>query len=189
MVSFYTEDELRKFRFKKIGANVLISRNASIYNEECISIGNNVRIDDFCILSGNIQIGNNVHIAAATLLFGGEAGIIMKDFTGVSSKTTIYATSDDYTGMAMTNPTIPSEYRKVQQESVTLEKHCLIGSGCTILPGVIIGEGTSVGSMSLVNRSLEEWGIYVGIPCRWIRERKKDILKLEKKYLNSKKDS
>ena len=173
MVSFYTEDELRKFRFKKIGANVLISRNASIYNEECISIGNNVRIDDFCILSGNIQIGNNVHIAAATLLFGGEAGIIMKD----------------YTGMAMTNPTIPSEYRKVQQESVTLEKHCLIGSGCTILPGVIIGEGTSVGSMSLVNRSLEEWGIYVGIPCRWIRERKKDILKLEKKYLNSKKDS
>ena len=181
MVSFYTEDELRKFRFKKIGANVLISRNASIYNEECISIGNNVRIDDFCILSGNIQI-------AAALLFGGKAGIVLNDFTCVSSRTAIYAISDDYTGVAMTNPTVPNEYRKVQEESVILEKHCLIGSGCTILPGVIIGEGTSVGSMSLVNRSLEEWGIYVGIPCRWIHERKKDILKLEEKYLNSKKD-
>ena len=54
MNSFYTENELKQIGFKRIGENVLISRKASIYQPELIEIGNNVRIDDFCILSGNI---------------------------------------------------------------------------------------------------------------------------------------
>ena len=62
MNSFYSDEELKKIRFKSLGENVLISKKASIYSPEKIIIGNNVRIDDFCILSGNIQIGNHVHI-------------------------------------------------------------------------------------------------------------------------------
>lgn len=158
----------------------LISRKASIYGAENISIGQHVRIDDFCILSGKIEIGNHVHIAAGAMLFGGEAGIWLQDYVGISSRSAVYAASDDYSGEFMTNPTVPAQYRHVISERVCMERHVLIGTGCTVLPGVMIGEGTSVGSMSLVDKSLDAWGIYVGIPCRRMKERSKDLLLLEK---------
>ncbi|WP_242838663.1 hypothetical protein [Lachnobacterium bovis] len=34
----------------------------------------------------------------------------------------------------------------------------------------------------LVTKSLDEWGIYVGIPCKYKKERSKKLLELEKKY-------
>lgn len=186
MTSFYSEEELKKLGLKLYGKNVKISRHACFYGINNISIGNNVRIDDFCILSGNIRIMDYVHIAASVFLFGGKAGIVINDYAGISSRSAVYAESDDYTGIAMTNPTIPDKYRKVYGETVIFEKHTLIGSGCTVLPGVTIKEGTSVGSMSLVNRSLESWGIYAGIPCRWIKERSKQILNFEKNFIANK---
>lgn len=182
MNSYYTENELREVGFKKIGKNVQVSRNTSIYQAQKISIGDNVRIDDFCIMSGEIKIGNNVHIAAGVYIFSGNSGVVIKDYAGISSRTAIYANTDDYSGSMMTNPTIPDKYREVTGGTVILEEHVLIGTGCTILPGVTIGKGSSVGSMSLINKSLSAWGMYVGIPCRWIKERSKKLLECEKKY-------
>lgn len=184
MNSFLTQAELDAIGFKTIGDNVLISRNASIYGASNISIGSNVRIDDFCILSGNIVLGNYIHIAAACLLFGGASGIIMNDYSGLSSRSAVYADSDDYSGEAMTNPMIPDKYRNVQGGKIVFGKHALVGSGCTILPGVTIGEGASVGSMALVTKSLEPWTVNVGIPCKRIKDRSKKILDLEKQFMH-----
>ncbi len=184
MNSFYSETELRSIGFKQIGENVSISRKTSIYGAENMIIGSNVRIDDFCILSGCIIIGNYVHVAAYCAMFGGDQGIEMKDFTGLSSRSAIYAVSDDYSGQNLTNPTVEEQFRGVYGGKVTLEKHVVIGTGSTILPGVSIGEGSAVGSMSLVNKSLDAWGIYMGIPCQYRKARKKDLLKLEKEFLS-----
>lgn len=183
MNSFYSREELLEFGFKQVGEDVYVSRKASIYGASNISLGNHVRIDDFCILSGTITIGNYVHIAAFAALFAGDAGIVIEDFVCTSSRTVVYAITDDYSGAAMTNPMIPDEYRNVISEKVVLKKHSLIGTSCCVLPGVIVGEGASVGSMSLINKSLEPWKIYVGIPCRAIKERKKDIIEKEKQFL------
>lgn len=73
--SFYSISELKLLGLKRLGQNVYISRKSSIYSPENISIGDNVRIDDFCILSGNITLGNYIHIAAYTALYGGEEGL------------------------------------------------------------------------------------------------------------------
>ncbi len=181
MDSYYSESELQLIGFKTIGKNVLISRKASIYGANSMCIGNNVRVDDFCILSGKITLMNYIHIAPFCGLYGGKAGIIMKDFTGISSRGAIYAATDDYSGLAITNPTVPDEFRNVISGEVVLEKHVILGTGVTVLPNIIIGEGSAVGSMSLVNKSLEEWGVYVGVPCKKIRERNKDLLCLEEK--------
>lgn len=185
MNSFYSEEELKEIGFKSVGSNVLISKKCSIYGAQNICIGSNVRIDDFCILSGKIEIGNHVHIAAGVMLFGGEYGIVLEDFAGISSRCAVYAASDDYSGEALTNPTIPDEYRNVIGGAVIFKKHSLVGSGCTVLPNVTVGEGTSVGSMSLVNKTLDAWGIYVGIPCRRVKDRSKRILELEKEMIGS----
>lgn len=184
MDSFFSQEELMKIGFNRCGKNVLISRKASIYNAEKISIGDNVRIDDFCIISGNVTLGNYIHIAAYCCLFGGTSGIEMQDFSGLSSRCAIYADSDDYSGYAMTNPMVPDKYRNVLGGHVVLEKHSIIGSGSTILPNLTIGEGTSVGSMSLVSKTLDAWTIYVGIPCKKIKARNKRILTLEAMLIN-----
>lgn len=48
---------------------------------------------------------------------------------------------------------------------------------------MILEEGCSVGAMSLVTRSTEPWKIYSGIPAKQIKDRRKDLLVYEKKYL------
>ena len=181
--SFYSKQELKELGLHSYGENVLISRNVTIYGPDKISIGDNVRIDDFCILSGNITLGNFIHIAAYCGLFGGEAGIVMEDFSAISSRGVIYALSDDYSGMSLTNPVIPEKFKNISNGKVVLKRHTILGTGVSVLPNVTIGEGSAIGSMSLVNRSVDAWGIYVGIPCKKIKERKKDLLELEKKFL------
>lgn len=181
MKSFYDTNELETLGFNSLGSNVLISKKASIYGAENISIGNNVRIDDFCILSGKIEIGSYIHISAYTGLFAGNVGIIIKDFVTLSSRCAIYAISDDYSGEYMANPMVPDEYRKVESKKVVFEKYSIVGTGTTILPGSIIGEGTAVGCMSLVKSVLEPYSIFAGVPCKFIKKRKRDFLK----YINN----
>ena len=183
MNSFYSEEELKKIGFKSIGKNNLISKKASIYGASNISIGNNVRIDDFCILSGKINLGNYIHIAAYTALYAGDSEIIVYDFVGISSRCVVYAASDDYSGEFMTNPMIPEKYKNVISKSVIIKKHCIIGSNSTLFPGVILNEGVAIGAHSLVNKECTEWNVYVGIPAKILKNRKKDLLLLEKKFI------
>lgn len=184
MNSFYSTEELNALGLYSYGKKVLISRKASIYGSENIQIGDNVRIDDFCVLSGNISIGNNVHIAAYSALYGGVSGIQIEDFANISSRVCIYAVSDDYSGLSMTNPTIPDKYKNIINKRVFIGKHVIIGTGSTILPGVYLAEGTAVGAMSLCNKTTIPWKIYAGIPAKIIKERNTQLLNYEREFLN-----
>ena len=178
--SFYSEEELRTLGLKRYGKNVLISRNAVIYNPSSLEIGNHVRIDDFTTISGKVVLGDYIHIAQFCGLYGGEEGIFMDDFTGLSSRVAIYATSNDYSGNSMTNPMVPAKYKTTDKSfPVHLEKHVIIGCTSVVLPGVTIGIGSSVGAMSMVSKSLEPWGVYAGSPAKKIKERSKKLLVLE----------
>ncbi len=188
MSSFYSEIELREMGFKYIGKNVKISRKTSIYGVSNISIDDNTRIDDFALLSGHIKMGKHVHIAAYAALFAGEAGIEIEDFCGISARCIVYAASDDYSGQALSNPTIPDHYRKVTNETVIFRKHALIGAGCTVLPGVIIDEGASFGAMSLIVKNAKPWTMYVGVPAKELRPRDKKLLQLEYRLLEEEKN-
>lgn len=181
-MGFYKREELEKIGFKSLGENVLISDKCSIYSPEKIEIGNNVRIDDFCILSGDIKIGNYIHIAAFGAYYGG-GGIEIFDFSTTSSRVTVYSQSDDYTGETMTSPMVPEKYKKINYGKVIIKKHSIVGASSIILPGVILEEGTAVGANSVITKSTQEWSIYVGSPAKKIKDRKKDLLELERQFL------
>ena len=181
--SFYTETELRSLGLHSFGKNVLISRKASVYNPKKMKLGNNVRIDDFCILSGKIIIGNYIHIGAGSYLFGGEVGITMEDFSGIAPGGRIFALCDDFTGNFLTNPTVPKKFLNLCSKQVKFERHALLGADSVILPGVTLHEGVAVGAMSLITKSLESWSIYAGTPLQKIKERSKKLLEMEKKLL------
>jgi galactoside O-acetyltransferase len=50
---------------------------------------------------------------------------------------------------------------------------------------VELGEGVAVGAHSMVTKSCEPWGIYLGVPAKRITQRRKKILDLEKRFLES----
>lgn len=182
MTSFYSNSELQTMGFKAMGRNVLISKFARFYSIDTISVGDNSRIDDFCIISGLVSIGRNVHIAAGCYLYAGNAGITFQDYSGLSSKGTVYAVTDDYSGKMLTNPTVPMELRGVIENPVIIGRHVVIGASSVILPGVTIAEGCSFGAMSLINKSTEPWGVYYGVPCKRMKERYQDLLELQRVY-------
>lgn len=184
---FLSRDELTSKGFKSICENVQISRGATFYNPERISIGDNCRIDTLVVITagiGGIDIGRNVHIAACAVLLGSGGAIRLEDFSGVSVRGTIFTTTDDFTGACLTGPTIPETFKNLAVGDVTLRKHCILGASSVVLPGVEIGLASTVGALSLVKSDVGEFLVVAGVPAREIGKRSAAILDVEKRYLS-----
>ena len=181
-MSFLKQKQLDDLGFKSLGKNVLISDKCSIYNAKNISIGDNTRIDDFCILSagdGGIEIGRYVHIACYSAIIG-KGKVTMLDYSGLSSRVSVYSSSDKYNGEYMTNPCLPETVTNTIHKDVHIGKHVVIGSGSVVLPGVTLCDGSAVGAMSLVNKSEDGPYVLAGIPAKRIQRRLDNIFQLEK---------
>lgn len=184
-MAYLSNSELKAMGFAKIGKNVLVSDKASFYGCQRIYLDDNVRIDDYCVLSageGGIIIGKNVHLAVYCMLMG-KGKITLEDFSGLSSRVSIYSSNDDYTGSALTNPTVPAEFTNVLHADVLLKKHVIVGSGSVILPGVIMEQGSVAGALTLISKKCEEFTIYSGNPARRVSERKRELLDKEVEFI------
>jgi acetyltransferase-like isoleucine patch superfamily enzyme len=186
-MAFLTLNQLSILGLKHCGKNVRISDKASIHNADQIEIGDNSRIDDFCVVSGKVKIGNNVLFAVLCNVAAGTAGIEFDDFATLAYGVHVFAQSDDYTGATMTNPTVPAQFKQEVKATVKIGRHCIVGAGSIIFPGVHLMEGTAIGALTLVTKSTEPWSIYVGQPARKVRDRKRDLLDLETDFLESSK--
>lgn len=173
--SFYSEQELATLGLKSYGSNVLISRFARIYSPEKISIGDNVRIDDFCILSGTITIGSHIHIGVYCAFYGAY-GITLEDYTGCSARVTIYSAMDDFGGDYLVGPIHDEYLTHVTGGPVILKKFAQIGAGSLIFPNITIQTGSVIGAMSMCKQTTAPWTIYAGIPCHRIKERHQGML-------------
>lgn len=180
MNSYYSSEELKKIGLNRIGSNVMISKKASIYSPELVSIGSNVRIDDFCILSGSVTLGNYIHISAYTALYGSDIGIIIEDYSTISTRCTIFAASDDYSGEFLGNSAVPDFCRRVIKKQIVIKKYSTIGCGNVLLPGAVLEEGACVGAMSLIKDVIPAYKIYAGVPAHKIGDRSKKMLRFIK---------
>lgn len=187
-MAWLTEEQLEKLSFKMLGRNVKISDKAALYNTELWEVGDNVRIDDFCVISGKVYFGRNVHIAIFCNIAGGTEGITFDDFSGLAYGCHVFSQSDDYTGLKLTNPTVPAIYKKERKEKIYIGRHCIVGTNSIIFPGVAMAEGCSLGAMSMLTKSTEPWFMYCGIPAKKLKKRKNDMLEIENLYLESEKN-
>ena len=151
--SFYSEEELSELGLKSYGVNVKISRYARIYSPHSICIGDNVRIDDFCILSGKITLGSNIHISAYVALYGTN-GIILKDYSGISPKSVVYSAMDDFSGDYLVGPIHPDDTTNVTGGPVVIEQYVQVGSNTVVFPNLTIGEGSVIGGNVFLTKSV-----------------------------------
>jgi galactoside O-acetyltransferase len=170
---FLDDDALRAMGFGHLGVGVRISRHALCLSPERMTIGDHTRIDAFAVLSPGVEglcIGRNVHVSAHVSILG-HAGVVIGDFATLSVRCAIFSSNDDYSGHAMSNPTVPDAYRVVHDARVVIGAHAILGCGCVVLPGVEIGESACVGALSLVKTSVDAFDAVAGTPCRRIGRR------------------
>ena len=180
MNNIYRLSELQRMGIKILGKNIKISKYVRIYNPQNLILHNNIRIDDYTILSGigQIEIKNYVHIGPQSFITSGSK-ILLSDFTGLSSGVKLFGSSDNYNGNFMTNPTVPKKFVGTIIGDIILKPHVVIGAGSVVLPNITLGQGSAIGSLSLVNKNTEEWKIYAGSPIKFVKDRKKNCQLLE----------
>lgn len=156
----YSNKELKKLGFKKIGTNVQINKSVKFYNFKGL-IGSNCRIDNFSILIGNIFIGSNVHISAYNLISATlKNKIIIGNLSGLAPKCYLSTSGENYF-LETSNPTMKKKYRKnTNTGNILIGKKTVIGTGSIIIPGkknrnIKIGDNVSIGSKSFVNSSIK----------------------------------
>jgi len=173
--SFFSQEELRGLGFASVGNAVYVSRFASFYGIGHLHLSDNVRIDDFSVISVGAEsfIGSFVHVAPHVVI-SSSSGIKIGSYSTISSRCAIYGQSDDFSGEFLTNPTVPISLRNVLSSQVVIGSHVIIGTGSTVLPMSTISDGTAVGAMSLIRETTDSWSVYVGIPAKKIRARSKN---------------
>tara|TARA_B110001450_G_C17643784_1_gene490327 strand:- start:951 stop:1475 length:525 start_codon:yes stop_codon:yes gene_type:complete len=170
MNSFLNKNELNKIGFKYLGENIKISRFANFYSAHQISIGNNVRVDDFCVLSGSIHLKNNIHISAHCTLYG-NSGIVLEDNTGISTGCILYSEIDDFTSSCLIGAQHTEAKRKLIKGKIILEEHSQLGAKSVVMPGITIKQGAVTGTMTFVNLNLNPWSVYIGSPAKFLKSR------------------
>tara|TARA_B100001027_G_scaffold141279_1_gene98279 strand:+ start:1240 stop:1803 length:564 start_codon:yes stop_codon:yes gene_type:complete len=185
---YYSDEELISFGFKKIGKNLKVSRLANFYSIEDGEMGDNVRIDDYVILKGKIYIGSNVHISCFCHLSGGS-GITLKDFSGISSHTSIFSAVEDFISPTLMSPSIDRKYSKIIDGPVVFEEGAKLGSHCIVLPGITVGKHSTATAQTLINKDVKDFAV-IGPKVRGFKtfgfRDKKAINDIKSHYLDEK---
>lgn len=169
------------------GKDVYISPYAVIKRPELVDIGDHVAIDAFVYIAmhDSCEIGDYVHVAPYVSIIGSK--FKMGHFTTVTTKSTMICTSDEHLGEGMVGPTAPKGYRdKLIDAPIILENFASCATNVTVLPGVTLREGSVAGACSLVTKSTDPWGVYIGIPAvfrKWRRKEKMLQIAKELGYL------
>lgn len=108
----------------------------------------------------NIKIGKNVFINACCR-FQDQGGIEIGDGSLIGHNTTIATLNHDFN---------PDKRANLHPSPVKIGKNVWIGSDCTILPGVEIGDGAVIGAGSVVTKNIPANSIAVGSPARVIKQ-------------------
>jgi UDP-2-acetamido-3-amino-2,3-dideoxy-glucuronate N-acetyltransferase len=152
--------------FQSITADVRLGKDVKIYkfvNLYGCEIGDYTRIGAFVEIQKNARIGRHCKISSHTFIC---EGVTIEDHVFVGH------------GVVFINDTYPhatNEHGELQSEQdwevepILVKKGASIGSNCTILSNITIGEKAVIGAGSVVTRDVPPNTIVAGNPARVLR--------------------
>jgi UDP-2-acetamido-3-amino-2,3-dideoxy-glucuronate N-acetyltransferase len=155
-----------KIIMKKIAPDVKLGKNVKIYdfvNLYGCDIGDNTRIGAFVEIQKNARIGKNCKISSHTFIC---EGITIEDNVFVGHNVTFI--NDKY-------PRATAEDGRLQTDDdwtcipTTVKKGASVGSGATLLCGIIVGENAVIGAGSVVTKDVPPNTIVAGNPAKILR--------------------
>jgi acetyltransferase-like isoleucine patch superfamily enzyme len=144
----------------KLGENVKLSKFINLYGCE---IGDNTKIGAFVEVQKNAKIGKNCKISSHTFIC---EGVTIEDqvFVGHS----VAFINDSFPRAATGDGHLQTEADWAVEKTL-VKQGASIGSGCTILANVTIGENALVGAGSVVTKDVPPNTIVVGNPAKVLR--------------------
>lgn len=186
--NFYTDFQLKEFGFTSVGKNVKVSSKCSFYGIQG-SIGNNVRIDDFCIFKGAIYIGSNVHVCSYSMVSGVRAPVVLSSFCVLAARCSIYTSSNNHSADALPAPLAPERFTSQITGPVIVGSGVMIGAHVVILPNVVIGDGASVGAGCVISQSVPEGIMVRNAKPTWSTKHKRDDVAIRRMITESLEDN
>lgn len=145
------------WRAKEIGRGVVFSNSRTVKLANGVSIKNHVNI--ICG-RGSFAIGANSHIGHGSL-FAAAGGIAIGEDCAISSGVIVYSVTDGVPTEGQHRHLTPPTFSPVK-----IGDHVHIGANATILPGVSIGHGSTIGAGAVVIRDVAEGSVVVGVPAK-----------------------
>lgn len=161
----FPKAKLIRFPFRIRGKNNITIDSGFVTGFNCrIDAFSNHPKKEIIKIGKNVQINDNVHIGAIE-------NVIIEDNVLIASK--VFITDHDhgkYSGSDQDSPYSRPDERKLSSAKVVIGKNVWIGEYVSVLKGVTIGEGSIIGTMSLVNKNIPPFCIAVGSPAKVIKK-------------------
>jgi UDP-2-acetamido-3-amino-2,3-dideoxy-glucuronate N-acetyltransferase len=144
----------------KLGRNVRIFAFTNLYGCE---IGDDVKIGTFVEIQKGVKVGNRCKISSHTFIC---EGVTLEDDVFIGHNVTFI--NDRF-------PRATNETGQLQNESdwectpTHVKQGASIGSGATLLCGVVIGEKAMVGAGSVVTKDVPAGAVVAGNPAKVIK--------------------
>lgn len=191
-LGYWLRRKLYRFVLGSMGRNVTIGAHVAIRGGAKISVGNDVFIDDNCVLDArgesSMRLGDRVLVARNTIIRARDGTVDIDDGADIGCNCIIGTDSSVRVGkevlvagyaylVAGGNHNIDDPEVPIIRQGVTSRGGIVIGDGAwlgarvTVLDGCEVGEGTVVGSHGLVTKSLPARVIAHGTPATVVRDR------------------
>lgn len=137
----------------KIGKGSQVYDHVNLYG---CTIGENTKIDAYVYIEEGVTIGDKCKIRPFVFI---PTGVTIEDEVFIGPNVTF--TNDKY-------PRSNGDWSLVKTR---IKRFASIGAGCTINPGVTIGENALIGSGSVVTRDIPSNAVAVGNPAQVVSHR------------------
>ncbi|QXD16203.1 acyltransferase [Rhodocaloribacter litoris] len=178
-----------------VGKGVVFGTGVVLRHPHKIVIGDNVVIDDNCLLDAKgatnqgISIGNGVFVGRNTILSCKDGDIRLEDRVNIGFNCEIFSSSRVTVGegtllaaycylvgggnydIAAGAPAF-ADQEGLESRGIDIGAHCWLGAGVKVMDGVTIGEGAVIGAGAVVRSAIPPRSLAAGVPCRVIRSRK-----------------
>lgn len=152
-----------------VGAGCSIGANAVVYYD--VEIGDDTLIGDAASLRETARVGNGCVIGRAVVL---DRDVEVGDRSKINFASSLAAKARIGEGVFIAQHVITTNdnalgrhgWNDEQIAGPTIEDEAMIGANVTLLPGVRIGRGSTVGAGSVVTKDVAPGTTVVGVPAR-----------------------
>lgn len=137
-----------------------------------------VQLSEFSYIDKNVifmsrtaRVGRRVHIAPNVFVSGG-GDFEIEDYACIATKTCIITSTEVLKdGARCSGPMVSADQRNVLRGKVLIKRDAFVGAAATILPNVVIENGSVVAAGVTIAKSTDPWGIYAGAKVQKIAQR------------------
>ncbi len=174
MDPYYSRGELLAMGFTAVGESVRVSRKASLYAVSGV-LGGHVRVDDFCVLKGELRVGSYVHIGAFCSLSGVGGAVELGDGCALGTHVSVFTASDDFRADTLNGVLVPQEHVATLRGAVRVGRAAMVGPHSVVLPGVAVGDAAAVGAQCVLAQEVAPGAVVVSGATRSATVARRDV--------------